>query len=81
MLKLEKLLLIFTNPKRFSKGLVRYFNWFVLENLVRITSFMIFNMYHRRVHTARVDLNSSQQIEFQQSLGLATFFTFNAVQT
>ena len=44
MLKLEKLLLIFTNPKRFSKGLVRYFNWFVLENLVRITSFMMFNI-------------------------------------
>ena len=50
MLKLEKLLLIFTNPKRFSKGLVRYFNWFVLENLVRITSFMMFNICPQYLH-------------------------------
>ena len=44
MLKVEKLLFIALNPKRFFKGLIRYFNWLFLDKIYRLFSILIFGL-------------------------------------
>ena len=44
MLKIGKLLFIVLNPKRFFKGLIRYFNWFILEKVFRLISLLMFDL-------------------------------------
>jgi len=45
MLKLEKLLLIFTDPKRFITGLLRYLDWLIIDKIFFLSSFLIFNFF------------------------------------
>ena len=44
MLKLHKLLLIFTDPKRFISGIYRYFDCFVIDRIFFLISFLVFSL-------------------------------------
>lgn len=44
MLKIKKLLFIALDPKRFFKGLIRYFNWLILEKVFRLISLLMFDL-------------------------------------
>lgn len=44
MLKIEKLLFIVLDPKRFFKGLIRYFDFFILEKVFRLISLLMFDL-------------------------------------
>ena len=44
MFKLDRLLLIFTNPKRFLNGLCRYFDWLILDKIFRLFAILIFGL-------------------------------------
>jgi hypothetical protein len=44
MFKLDRLLLTFTNPKRFLNGLCRYFDWLILDKIFRLFAILIFGL-------------------------------------
>ena len=44
MLKLDKFLLIFSDPKRFISGLYRYFDWLDIDKIFFLVSFLIFSL-------------------------------------
>ena len=44
MLRLAKLVLIFTEPKRFVAGIYRYFDWLFLDKIFFLITFLVFSL-------------------------------------
>ncbi len=50
MLKLHRLLLIFTDPKRFISGMYRYLDWLIIDKIFFLISFTVFSLFPRYLY-------------------------------
>jgi len=50
MLKLNKLLLLFYNPKRFFYGLYIYLDWLVIDKIIFFVTFIIFSLFPKYLY-------------------------------